>query len=246
MSYVLLISLPLLISNTIPDYVNARYVKIQLRVKECLQLGEVEIYGYRPLPVWLQVKKAGNQFSTAYKYEVADDWTPFSEPKTLDFTSTNFYAGIAVTSHDNSQLATLEASEFKISPNGRRLEGTRPHFAALDVQWPNGNILEELMGIKKALGIAAEEEDNEEEASEKRTNPAKIIGSRNVLEIGMDGEDGTQSVNAIEIKVDAIERNGEATERKVDALSTDMKQMKDMMSQLIDQNKKLLEMKNSA
>ena len=39
--------------------------------------------------------------------------------------------------------------------------------------------MEELMGITKALGLTAdaEEEDNEEEASAKRTNQAKIIGS---------------------------------------------------------------------
>jgi hypothetical protein len=42
------------------------------------------------------------------------DWVKFGSPKPVEFSSSQFYVGIAVTSHDNSRTATLIASRYKV------------------------------------------------------------------------------------------------------------------------------------
>jgi len=84
-------------------------------------------------PVWLQVVKTGNVFTAAYKYDVAADWMPFfsDEIFTVTFDAESFFVGIAVTSHLNNQLATLEVGEFNIidmpptAPSARKLRGVQ-------------------------------------------------------------------------------------------------------------------------
>lgn len=67
----------------------------------------------RPKPIWLQVTKSDNTFTSSYKYNEADTWTPFHSV-TINFASTEFYVGIAVTAHDNTQAVTLTAREFVV------------------------------------------------------------------------------------------------------------------------------------
>jgi hypothetical protein len=68
----------------------------------------------RPAPVqdrniWLRIVKIGNQFQAYYKQAGTTLWKNAGESKTIQF-SNDFYVGIAVTSKDNGQIATLKAS----------------------------------------------------------------------------------------------------------------------------------------
>ena len=69
--------------------------------------------GLNTKPVWIQVSKSANEFSTAYKYEGATEWTPLWGPTNIGFSS-DFYVGIVAHSHINGRLATLKAREFNI------------------------------------------------------------------------------------------------------------------------------------
>lgn len=79
-------------------------------------------YGLKATPVWLQVSKVGNQFSTAYKNVGDTEWTSLYGPMTMDFgLDEDFYVGIAVTSHVSNSLLTLRASELNFEVPARRL-----------------------------------------------------------------------------------------------------------------------------
>ena len=72
-----------------------------------------------PRPVWLQVKKVGNAFSAAFKYDEeilgpTCGWIPFGVSQTMDFGS-EFVVGIAVSSHDIGKVVTLHSTDFRIS-----------------------------------------------------------------------------------------------------------------------------------
>jgi len=70
-------------------------------------------------PVRLRIVKWENNFSCAYKNNDRDvGWTTLNSVILLDFPSDDFSVGITVTSHDNSHLATLEASGFNIYETG--------------------------------------------------------------------------------------------------------------------------------
>mmetsp|Transcript_30066 Transcript_30066/g.49264 ORF Transcript_30066/g.49264 Transcript_30066/m.49264 type:complete len:404 (+) Transcript_30066:258-1469(+) len=69
--------------------------------------------GLNAKPVWIQVSKSSNEFSTAYKYEGATEWTPLWGPTNIGFSS-DFYVGIVAHYHVNDRLATLKAREFNI------------------------------------------------------------------------------------------------------------------------------------
>lgn len=62
---------------------------------------------------WLRLTKEGNKFTSYYK--TGDDlvYTKLNE-EIIEFTATNFYVGIPVTSHVNGQLATFTGSNFEI------------------------------------------------------------------------------------------------------------------------------------
>jgi hypothetical protein len=70
--------------------------------------------GLKTKPVYFQVTKMGNQFSTAYKYDPAGEWIAHSGPTTVEF-GENFYVGIAVTSHNTGLYSTLTASDFVVT-----------------------------------------------------------------------------------------------------------------------------------
>ena len=53
---------------------------------------------------------------------------------------------------------------------------------SLDVQWPYGNTLDEIKFLKKAIGITADEDDEEGVSENKLANQRRIIESCNVLE----------------------------------------------------------------
>lgn len=89
--------------------------------------GNAHNGGLNTKPVWIQVTKVGTLFSTAYKYEQGADWMPLWS-QSIAWTADDFYVGIAVTSHVNSQLATLHANQFNIEQivparNLRKMKG---------------------------------------------------------------------------------------------------------------------------
>jgi hypothetical protein len=59
--------------------------------------------------IWLRIVKTGNQFQAYYKKVGTTSWVNAGGSKMIQF-SNDFYVGIAVTSHDNGQKATLIAS----------------------------------------------------------------------------------------------------------------------------------------
>jgi len=73
-------------------------------------------YALKARPVWLQVSKVGNQFTSAYRYDDATEWT-YLYSSTMDFDVDNgsFYAGIANTSNNVNKVATLEVGEFIVT-----------------------------------------------------------------------------------------------------------------------------------
>jgi len=79
-------------------------------------------------PVYLQVTKIGNQFSTAYKYEAAGEWIAHSGPTTIEFGAEGetFYVGIAVTSQNTGVAATLTTKGFVITDLPIEEEPTTP------------------------------------------------------------------------------------------------------------------------
>ncbi|KAL7552708.1 hypothetical protein ACHAWF_015942 [Thalassiosira exigua] len=69
------------------------------------------------LPLWLRIEKIDNLFTSQFKYGDIPDWTSSSswEPVTIEFDTELFWVGIAVNSWDRDELATLEASNFRIT-----------------------------------------------------------------------------------------------------------------------------------
>ena len=93
-------------------------------------------------PVYLQVTKEGSSFTSAYKYEEDDEWIAHDGPRTINFDeleSDEFYVGIAVSSHSNGALVTLEAEGFVIidddEPSSAPSE--RPSNSAQPSQMPS-------------------------------------------------------------------------------------------------------------
>jgi hypothetical protein len=76
--------------------------------------GHSKTHNDNPRPVWLQVKKVGNVFTTYFKYdEEGATWTQFGATKTIDFGS-EFEVGIAVTAHSWGKTATLRGTDLNI------------------------------------------------------------------------------------------------------------------------------------
>eukprot|EP00986_Skeletonema_menzelii_P004374 scaffold1483_cov153-Skeletonema_menzelii.AAC.4 len=76
--------------------------------------GHSKTHNDNPRPVWLQVKKVGNLFTSYFKYdEEGAEWIQFGTTKTMDFGS-EFEVGIAVTSHNWGRVATLRGSGLNI------------------------------------------------------------------------------------------------------------------------------------
>ena len=83
-------------------------------------MGHNTKWSEKSKPVYLQVTKEGSSFTTAYKYEKDAEWIPHDGPRTINFDeseSDEFYVGIAVTSHNNGALATLDAADLVIIDN---------------------------------------------------------------------------------------------------------------------------------
>ena len=68
--------------------------------------------------LWLRITKIGNVFQGYFRREGDSDpeWIKFGVERTINFTSSNFYVGIAVSSHDTSKLATLTGSDVVVLP----------------------------------------------------------------------------------------------------------------------------------
>ena len=76
--------------------------------------GHSKTHNDNPRPVWLQVKKVGDYFTSAFKYdEEGADWIAFGQPKSLVFSS-EFSVGIAVTSNYYGKLVTLRGTDLTI------------------------------------------------------------------------------------------------------------------------------------
>jgi hypothetical protein len=89
--------------------------------------GHSRTHNDNPRPVWLQVKKVGNVFTSALKYDTEGaEWVPFGATKTMTFGS-EFSVGIAVSSNSWGKVATLRSTDFNIEESGstgaRKLRG---------------------------------------------------------------------------------------------------------------------------
>ena len=66
--------------------------------------------------LWLKITKIGNVFEAFTKKLDQDEWVKFGATKMINFSSSSFYVGIAVTAHDNTQVATLTGSDIVVLP----------------------------------------------------------------------------------------------------------------------------------
>ena len=65
--------------------------------------------------VWLRITKKGNQFHGYFKEEETSNWISFGEVPMINFsTPSRFFVGLAVTSHDQTKLVALDASNLEI------------------------------------------------------------------------------------------------------------------------------------
>jgi len=96
----------------------------QWRDVENQNSGHSRTHNDNPRPVWLQVKKVGTVFTSAFKYDdEGAEWIPFGATRSIQFGS-EFSVGIAVTSHNWGKIATLRGTDFKIVETGaRKLRG---------------------------------------------------------------------------------------------------------------------------
>jgi len=79
--------------------------------------GHSRTHPDNPRPVWLQVKKVGNVFTSYFKYdEEGAVWTQFGATKTMDFGS-EISVGIAVTSNSWGKVVTLSGTDFSVEEN---------------------------------------------------------------------------------------------------------------------------------
>ena len=62
----------------------------------------------------LKLTKTGNVFEAFIKKIGSDEWTKFGATREMEFTNEYYYVGIAVCSHDNSKVATLDGRDFHI------------------------------------------------------------------------------------------------------------------------------------
>jgi hypothetical protein len=76
--------------------------------------GHSKTHYDNPRPVWLQVKKVGDYFTSSFKYdEEGSQWIPFGQSKTMAFSS-EFSVGIAVASNSWGNSVTLRGSDLSI------------------------------------------------------------------------------------------------------------------------------------
>ncbi len=68
----------------------------------------------RPTSVWLMMTKFGNEVQAYFKHIGDESWTVFGTKRTMNFASSSVQVGLAVTSQDNSGLATMHASNLEI------------------------------------------------------------------------------------------------------------------------------------
>jgi hypothetical protein len=66
--------------------------------------------------LWLKITKIGNVFEAFTKKLDQDEWVKFGATRTINFSSSSFYVGMAVTAHDNNRVATLTGSDIVVLP----------------------------------------------------------------------------------------------------------------------------------
>ena len=66
--------------------------------------------------LWLKITKIGNVFEAYTKKLDSDEWVKFGLTRTINFSSSSFYVGMAVTAHDNNRVATLTGSDIVVLP----------------------------------------------------------------------------------------------------------------------------------
>jgi hypothetical protein len=66
--------------------------------------------------VWLKIIKIGNVFEAFFKRIGDTEWSKIGVTKTINFSSSSFYVGIAVTAHDSGKLAELRGSDIVVRP----------------------------------------------------------------------------------------------------------------------------------
>ena len=64
--------------------------------------------------VWLKIEKTGDVFQAFYKTgsQYPNSWEEFGDGQTIEFSSSTFYYGVAVTSHKDDRTADLKFKDF--------------------------------------------------------------------------------------------------------------------------------------
>jgi len=81
-----------------------------------------------PMPIygiWLRVSKVGGGFNSFYKDVDSDEWIQLGTTIHVDFSSSDFHIGIAVTSNNETAMSMMKARDFQIS---LRREVSEYHF----------------------------------------------------------------------------------------------------------------------
>jgi len=95
---------------------NGNYLANQYRSCTNCNSGHNNSPSVKDRNVWLRVTKIGNVFEAFFKRLDDTEWSKIGLTKTINFSSSNFYVGIAVTSHENSRLAELIGSDIAVLP----------------------------------------------------------------------------------------------------------------------------------
>jgi GH43 family beta-xylosidase len=82
------------------------------QVRQVLNGTTTSVFRDQTSPHWVRLVRDGNVF-TAYDSQDGMQWTQFSAPQTLAYSS-NILVGLAVTSHDNTKLCSADFSDVQV------------------------------------------------------------------------------------------------------------------------------------
>ena len=95
---------------------NGNYLANQYRACTNCNSGHSNYPRVQDRNVWLKITKIGNVFEAFFKRIDDTEWTKIGVTKTINFSSSSFYVGIAVTSHENWRTAELRGSDIVVLP----------------------------------------------------------------------------------------------------------------------------------
>ena len=83
---------------------------------DAIEIGSATVSG----TIWVRLVKTGSTFTGYYSTGLAQggalDWIEIGSVPTLDFTDSSFLAGLAVSSHDTSSIATASFADVTVTP----------------------------------------------------------------------------------------------------------------------------------